>query len=122
MTNLFGLPVNVYRTPLGDCTANGLSSRQTNLLLVGESIDRVPFEVKENEDYLVVEHRPRFNDYIATPKSVLDAGVHAMFGGNFAYTSDSRFPADAPIKIMDRVENKSDKYLEIIKSKTNFGK
>ena len=27
-----------------------------------------------------------------------------MFGGNFVYTSDSRFPSDYPIPIHDRFE------------------
>jgi len=27
-----------------------------------------------------------------------------MFGGNFVYTSDSRFPSDTPIKVFDRRE------------------
>ena len=30
--------------------------------------------------------------------------VGPMFGGNFVYTSDSRFPSDYPIPIHDRFE------------------
>ncbi len=104
MTNLKGLSVSVFKNPLGDCTANGLSSKHTSLILVGDGIKDVPFEVKDGEDYLVCEYRERFDDYIATPKSVKDAGSWAMFGGNFVYTSDSRFPTNAPIKVFDRVE------------------
>ena len=60
----------------------------------------------EDEDYLVSVYRERFDDIIAVPKSLLDSDKHYMFGGNFAYTSDSRFPSKAPIKIFDRVENR----------------
>ena len=28
-----------------------------------------------------------------------------MFGGNFIYSSDSRFPSDSPIKVFDRFES-----------------
>ena len=104
MTKLTGLSCSVYKSPLGDSTADGLSSKHTSLLLVGDGIKNVPFEVKDGDDYLVCEYRERFDDYIATPKSVKDSGKWAMFGGNFIYTSDSRFPASAPIKIFDRVE------------------
>ena len=104
MTNIKGLNCNVYKFPLGECTNNGLSSKHTSLLLVGDGIERGPFSPEDGEDYLVCEYRPQFKDYIATPKSLKDSGKWAMFGGNFIYSSDSRFPANAPIKIFDRVE------------------
>ena len=104
LTLLTGLPVSIYKSPLGDSTANGLSSKHSRLLLVGESIEQVPFKVPEGEDYLVAVYRERFDDVIAIPKSILDEGVRPMFGGNFAYSSDSRFTESAPIKIHDRVE------------------
>lgn len=104
MKNLTGLSVSVYLFPLGDATNRGLSSGKKSLNLVGPAVKRGPIEIEDGEDYLVCEYRERFDDYIAVPKSLRDAGKWPMFGGNFAYTSDSRFPADAPIKIFDRVE------------------
>ncbi len=106
MENISGLLVFVYRDSLGDCTGKGLTSKKDELILVGDSIKNSPFSPKEDEDYLVIQHRPFLNDYIATPKSVIDSGKHSMFGGNFVYTSDSRFPSKSPVKVFDRVENK----------------
>ena len=99
-----GLSVSIYKFPLGDCTNSGLSSKFDSLLLVGDGIKNGPFETSDAKDYLVCEYRERSDDFIATPKSIKDSGKWAMFGGNFAYTSDSRFPTGSPIKIFDRIE------------------
>lgn len=99
-----GLIISVYKFPLGECTNNGLSSKYESLLLVGDGIKNGPFESSDEKDYLICEYRERYDDFIATPKSLKDSGKWTMFGGNFAYTSDSRFPTDSPIKIFDRVE------------------
>jgi hypothetical protein len=45
-----------------------------------------------------------YNSLRAVPRDVLESGKWYMFGGNFIYTSDSRFPTKEPIKIFDRVE------------------
>ena len=101
-----GLSVEIYRNSLGDCTNNGLSSKAKNLVLVGEEIDG-PVTITNDEDCLVLVH---LEDYygvpysVAIPKSIVESGKRSMFGGNFCYTSDSRFPLDNPIKIFDRVE------------------
>jgi hypothetical protein len=93
----------VLRSTLGDCTANGLTSREDKIFLTSED-DTItgPFETKEGHDYLVLKKR---GDYMyAVPKSILDEGVHSMMGGNFVWTSDSRFPNSYPIPVHDRVE------------------
>ena len=105
MQKLSGLSVSVYLFPLGECTNKGLSAGKQTLVLHGHGIERGPVDI-EDEDYLVSVYRERFDDIIAVPKSLLDSDKHYMFGGNFAYTSDSRFPSKAPIKIFDRVENR----------------
>jgi hypothetical protein len=93
----------VLRSTLGDCTANGLTSREDKILLTSEDGTITgPFETKDGVDYLVLKRR---GDYMyAVPKSVIDEGVHSMFGGNFVHTSDSRFPNQYPIPVHDRVE------------------
>lgn len=105
------LRVNVYRNDLGDSTAGGISSIYRNLYLIGEDIkegnttidsDNIP----ENTVYL--ERRILFGkeEYLtAYPVSKKTDGKWYMFGGNFIYTSDSRFPSNYPIPIHDRVEN-----------------
>lgn len=98
----------VYRAnALGDTTANGLSSKKDELLLFdpeGEYVSNRSID-QTDEDYLVLMRKSfRGKPYMyAVPKSILDEGVHSMFGGNFLYSSDSRFP-EHPIKIHDRVE------------------
>lgn len=98
-----GLLVFVYKSELGDATANGLTSKEGKLILMGEELDG-PFTPKEEVDYLVVQKK---GDYIyCVPKSILDSKEWAMFGGNFVYTSDSRFAkiSKYPIPVHDRVE------------------
>lgn len=98
------LPVSVYRSK-HDSTANGLTSKHDQLLLVFDGVSS-PFNVKDDEDYLVlVKQKFSFGEHLkAVPKSILYSGVHSMFGGNFIYTSDSRFPSKYPIPVHDRVE------------------
>lgn len=101
------LPVNVYRSGLSDSTANGLTKYKDSLMFLFDNLQS-PFETKEGEDYLVLVNKKIMGREIsyAVPKSILDEGIHSMFGGNFIYTSDSRFPFDHPIKVHDRVERR----------------
>lgn len=106
-----GISVFVYRNSIGgDCTNYGLSSKKDRLIMVGEdgSDFDCPHTTKEGEDYLVYvlafPGNPILEHYRAIPKSLLDSGKHVMFGGNFVYSSDSRFPSDSPVKVFDRVE------------------
>jgi hypothetical protein len=103
---LNGLLVSVFRpSDMGDTSANGLSSKKDRLMLVFEG-SKSPFKTSEGEDYLVLIKRTIYGKEVlsAVPKSILDSGKHSMFGGNFIYTSDTRFPSDSPIKVHDRVE------------------
>lgn len=98
----------VYRYGKQDTTANGLSSKEDQLMLVdpeNEYTKSAPFNVEDKEYYLVLVRKSMgLKKYMyAVPKSILDSGKHSMFGGNFIYSGDSRFP-DNPIKIHDRVE------------------
>jgi len=101
------------RNSLGDCTNNGLSSKVTHAYLVWDvdPIDEVKlledFYQEKGEDFFVIKERFLFGEYsqIAVPYSIYKTGRHSMMGGNFLYTSDSRFPSDAPIAIHDRIED-----------------
>jgi hypothetical protein len=92
------------RHSLGDCTNNGLTSREDSIVLhygTGVDIDMIP------EDELVLIERTLWGKpaNYAVPAGVYRSGKHSMAGGNFVYTSDSRFPSDAPISVHDRVES-----------------
>ena len=88
--------------PLGDCTNNGLTSvgDSFDLYFDVDNVDNIP------DDSLVLIKRNLFGKpaWYAKPASLLKSGTQSMMGGNFVYTSDSRFPGDAPIPVHDRVE------------------
>ena len=109
MNTLLTFPL---RHSLGDCTNNGLSSKVTSAYLVWDvdpiNQDQIleDFYNEKGEDFFVIKERFLFGEYsqIAVPYSIYKTGQHSMMGGNFLYTSDSRFPSAAPIAIHDRVE------------------
>ena len=103
----------IYRNNLGDCTNNGLSSQVNHSYFVWD-IDPLnqekvleEFSEENGEEFFVIKERTIFGEYsaIAIPYTIWKSGRHSMSGGNFLYTSDSRFPSNAPIAIHDRVEN-----------------
>ena len=101
----------VLRNSLGDSTNNGLTSKEDTLVLhhgPDMQVDMIP------GDELILVERTIFGKQsnYAVPASIFNSGVHSMFGGNFIYTSDSRFPSDGPIKVHDRVEVTVNKYRE----------
>jgi|TARA_B110000908_G_scaffold17341_1_gene19484 hypothetical protein len=94
----------VLRNSMGDSTNNGLTSREDSIVLHhGSDIqtDMIP------DDELILVERTLFGEEAnyAIPAGIFKSGRHSMFGGNFIHTSDSRFPAKAPISVHDRVEN-----------------
>lgn len=100
---LRGLLVEVYRGKF-ESTNGGVSSRCDTFLLVGEGVAEV-FE--ESEDLPVLKLMTRcFGDGSIYKYAIplTDKKTWFMFGGNFIYANDSRFPCDYPIKIHDRVE------------------
>lgn len=97
----------VLKSTLGDCTASGLTSRQDKILLTSEDgTIEGPFSTENHHnpdaDFLVLKKRGNY--MYAVPNSILKEGVHSMMGGNFVWTSDSRFPNSYPIPVHDRVE------------------
>lgn len=105
-----GLTVNVYRTHY-DCTNNGISSRHNCFILCDETIPEI-FEETENNPPLILIKR-KLNTvnskdgkhYIhAVPLKNGKPATGGMFGGNFVYSSDGRFPGVGPIPIHDRFE------------------
>ncbi len=107
-----GMLVSVYRSSHGDCTAGGVTSKLEQLVLVGPGIEG-PFEVKEGEPYLeLMKKNVGLGEYMyAVPRNAGDKSslVGPMFGGNFVYTSDSRFRKVCayPIPVHDRWETQA---------------
>jgi hypothetical protein len=94
-----------------DCTLNGVSRQHNRLTLVGPDISG-PFEPTEDAPAVkIVRRKLRGKDggfieymHLEPIDAKYNGGRWLMFGGNVAYTSDSRFPSDYPLKIHDRFE------------------
>lgn len=89
-----GISVSVYRHGKYDCTNGGISSKFDQLTIVNAE---GPFDPDEKAPaaILIESHgnaviRPAVFDK-ATGEYVVEPNKWFMFGGNFAYTSDSRF-------------------------------
>jgi hypothetical protein len=96
-----GLLVQVYRDNLGDCTINGISSKNDSLILVGNG----PSEGTEENSVKIVTRKFRWGNYIhAEPLIYPKEKSWPMFGGNFIFSCDSRFPSKYPIPVHDRFE------------------
>lgn len=109
--------INIYRAADGrDCTNNGLSSKGSSFPMVvlefGETsamaIETLRNEGKDPERHFLLVKRNLFGgnaDYIKP----LTETRWVMMGGNFGYTSDSRFNdytgSRTPLPIHDRVES-----------------
>lgn len=90
-----GLVVSVFKNPLGDCTAGGISSKAKDLLLVnveGPTDNNHP----SYEKSLLIANGAGLVKIVPAVFIKLDQMWRKdprwhMFGGNFAHTSDSRF-------------------------------
>jgi hypothetical protein len=108
-TTLKGMICNVYRDASGtDCTLGGITSRHHSVLLTG---DNVPELFREDDNHPAVRLHKRNvggRDYFyALPMDATGNGTGTyMFGGNFIYTSDSRFPTNHPLPVHDRAVSK----------------
>lgn len=107
MSTSKGLHVNVLRSTLGDCTAGGVTSKYDTFLLVGEGIPEL-FEAREGEVVLrLVKRNIGGKEYLhVEPTEEITRGRWVMFGGNFIFSSDSRFRnvSQYPLAVHDRIE------------------
>ena len=87
-----------------DSTNNGITSGEKKAILL---MDDGPFTAKG--DIPILELVPGYGSrkYMAVPvgtgKGSFDT-VGPMFGGQFIFSSDARFPSDQPIHVHDRFE------------------
>lgn len=98
-----GIIVHVFRSDLGDCTNKGISSRFNQFVLLLP--EGGPFEPSENMPALKLIDKSPYFYVIEAEVEVSDRGFSGqMMGGNFVYSSDSRFPNRFPIPVHDRKE------------------
>jgi hypothetical protein len=103
-----GLIVNVYRYERYITELNCYES-YSELTLIGNNIAEV-FEVEDTRPAVTLKNRilsTGRNHVYAVPcdsEGRVNEKKWYMFGGNFIYGSDSRFPAQYPIPLHDRLE------------------
>lgn len=122
------LSCNVYHSPYGDCTNGGISAKPDDLYLAACDPDQdlpekglaYAFGMEDFADWLTWDlgEDDLNNRTLVLVKRTLGGkpcwyaaplysppGMYGpMFGGNFLWTSDSRFPTAAPLPIHDRFE------------------
>lgn len=112
-----GVSVNIFRWDLGDCTNNGVSSCKNaygrRFVLFDHTIrdgNHILEECLSDEVFvcLKVVRRRRGKDEYLHIEEIGDTNINhcSMFGGNFVYSSDSRFSDISyyPLPIHDRFE------------------
>ncbi|WP_286152545.1 hypothetical protein [Sporofaciens musculi] len=100
------LTAEVFRSSLGDCTNGGISSTRDTLYILSET--KGPFKPEDIRECVYIEWREACGEQYIDCKPAYCSGRWYMSGGNFLYTSDSRFreitESMYPIPIHDRYE------------------
>ncbi len=102
------LTAYVYRDSLGDCTNSGISATRKELYIL--SATKGPFEPQDIRECVYIECREIMGEGYINCKPAYFRKRWYMAGGNFLYTSDSRFKeitkSKYPISIHDRYEGR----------------
>ncbi len=99
-----GLFVFVLRGVDGyDCTNGGVTTKYQQFVLIGKDIPEIFTPDKDAPALYLIERMIGGRQYFHASTT---PGSSGMAGGNFVYTSDSRFPNRYPISVHDRFETK----------------
>lgn len=102
------LTANVFRSDLGDYTNGGISATRRELYILAET--KGPFEPQDIRECVYIEWREVMGEEYIDCKPAYFPKRWYMAGGNFLYTSDSRFKeitrSKYPISIHDRYEGR----------------
>lgn len=104
------IPVDVYTNGREDCSANGVSFTHAKKLAVKCKDGWLTRQDIEKHGYKVlVTRKSSLPAHFNAPDVFVPEGetYHTMSGGNFAYSTDSRFTETygySPLKIHDRIE------------------
>jgi hypothetical protein len=83
-----GLIVDIYKNNGADCTANGISSKSNELCIINI---KAPFNPDKDRPAALLVKGNLPNTVRIIPANINEDKTWTMFGGNFAYSSDSRF-------------------------------
>lgn len=98
-----GLYCEIYKNHYGDCSNGGLSHQHDAVCLM---CSNGVFTPDDNHPAVYLRYRDvGGKTYVnAVPDDALENKTWYMMGGCFIWTSDSRFPAEYPVPLHDRVE------------------
>lgn len=100
-----GIPGHVLRNSMGDCTNNGISNTYDRLFILSKDGYSIVRDIRE---LVQLERRNIGRKEYVSVKPVYKADRWYMSGGNFLYSSDTRFKEvtgiDYPVPIHDRYE------------------
>ena len=99
------LTVEVYKNSFGDCTNNGVTNDALQTFVVPCEHGPISGDWAEKMEYVILVPGKAGNRMHVKPEGV---GRHTMFGGNFVYSSDSRFGETYgrnPVHVHDRIED-----------------
>ena len=99
-----GITANVYFPSYGDCSAGGITSKVKHVTVCGPGVPELSEACEGSPAVRLMEMYANGKTYIRLEPEERPTGNGWMFGGCFAYSSDSRFPAKYPIPIHDRQE------------------
>ena len=106
---LNGYSVNIYKSDY-ESQANVVSNKHKRMVLVTDGVNGDSRTVMSNEPYLKLETTNIRGEYLyAIPVNFGVDKEWKMFGGNFIWSSDSRFREDVserPIPLHDRIEGR----------------
>jgi hypothetical protein len=104
-----GLLCSVYTNPLyKGCSNGGISSKVTEVTLVGPGIPEIFYASVEAPAVKLVR-RNIGGEYLHVEPIEQPIGmVGPMAGGAFVYSSDSRFPSKYPLSLHDRFDTTED--------------
>lgn len=98
-----GLSVGILESKhIGNCSNKGISTMHKRLIL--ELDDCQVFEAQFLTEVITLETKAVLGKEYKYCKPAYRRKSSHMAGGTFVYTSDSRFPADYPLSLHDRVE------------------
>jgi hypothetical protein len=100
------LTVDVYRSAGIDCTNNGVTSETSPTFVVPCEHGPISGDWADEQEYVILVPGTAGNRMHMKPLKHIFS--HTMFGGNFVYTTDSRFKelyGARPIHVHDRIEN-----------------
>ena len=102
-----GLLARIFKSSLGDCTNGGASSFTDSAIAVHPKCGEVFSSDLDRPAFKLVERDLPQGKYWTAYPFDRDGKprTNGMAGGNFIYSSDSRFPNQYPISIHDRFEN-----------------